>query len=48
MKLPSRSSQVKDENGIALTKTKKIDKRWVSHFDKILNRPRKHPSYTIA
>ena len=39
-KLPIRSSQVKDESGNVLTETEKIDERWVSHFEKVLNRLR--------
>jgi hypothetical protein len=39
-KLLSRFSQVKDESGNVLSKTEKIDERWVSHFEKVLSRPR--------
>ena len=37
---PNRTNLVKDENGIFLTYPLKIDKRWATHFNNLLSRPK--------
>ncbi|XP_065584387.1 uncharacterized protein LOC136043406 [Artemia franciscana] len=39
-KQSSRITLVKDENGSIISDPEKIDERWASHFEKLLNRPR--------
>ena len=43
----NRSSLVKDENGNVLLDPKKVDERWASHFENILNRPPHHHRETV-